>query len=321
MLEDAGLAQLHGRVDTLMRDATPAVVPLDLNDADSCTRWRSHELCSYLDNRMHDPASLPDPDALSEADIDAWSERLLLPGERVTDPRRFRWYTSYWLLADGVRVGTVALNVRDTGWDGPSLELASLYVRREHRREGHARRLLVALMQAVSESGLSSLRLETSWLWQPAVRLYLDCGFSLVNWKHALRLARWRDAPPTRVRISADRKELLQSGEERCLITAERAGERLLWRDHRTAEERRSAPRSIQAEPTLALWLAAAGWPLIRSEQTWADRDRWMDCGMPEGLARRIRIWEAYERDHGLPVRTPRIPGLDYPRWEALGKE
>jgi len=161
MLEDAELAQLHDRVETLMRDAVPAVMPLDLDDADDCTRWRAHELCSYLDNRVHDPASLPDPDALSAADIDAWSQRLLLPGERITDPRRCRWYTSYWLLAAGVRVGTVALNVWDTGWDGPSLELASLYVRREHRREGHARRLLAALMQAVSASGLTSLRLET----------------------------------------------------------------------------------------------------------------------------------------------------------------
>ena len=39
---------------------------------------------------------------------------------------------------------------------------------------------------------------------------------------------------------------------------------------------------------------------------------------MPEGLAHKIQRWEAYARQHGLPVRTPRIPGLSDSDWEAL---
>ncbi|WP_462330363.1 hypothetical protein [Thiohalocapsa halophila] len=46
-----------------------------------------------------------------------------------------------------------------------------------------------------------------------------------------------------------------------------------------------------------------------------ARRLRWMDTGMPEGLADKIQCWEAYARDHGLAVTTPRIPGLPYPAW------
>ncbi|NEX15963.1 MAG: hypothetical protein C1943_04815 [Halochromatium sp.] len=125
----------------------------------------------------------------------------------------------------------------------------------ERRRQGHAKRLLTRLFAAVERVGLSALRLETDWLWPPAVRLYLDGGFAVANWKHALSLVRW---------------------------------------------------------------LATQGWPLIRSERTWADRLRWMDAGMPEGLAHKIQLWEAYAQHHGLPVRTPRIPGLSYSSWEAL---
>ncbi len=86
MLQDAELAQLHGRVDTLMCDATPAVVPLDLNGANGCTRWRAHELCSYLDNRMQNPASLPNPDALSTADIDCSGGTTAHPRRRGVRP-------------------------------------------------------------------------------------------------------------------------------------------------------------------------------------------------------------------------------------------
>jgi GNAT superfamily N-acetyltransferase len=319
MLAEAELQRLHAQVAEDLLTASPAVVPLDLENAEDCTRWRACELCSFLDNRVDDLADLPGPGEMTEADIAAWSARLLLPGEHITDPRTFRWYTSYWLVADGVRIGTVALHVWDPGWGGPYLELASLYLLREHRRRGHARRLLAALLRAVERVELSSLRLETSWLWQPALRLYLDCGFSVVNWKHALRLVRWRDEPPVRVRISGDRMELLSGSGETCLISAVRAGERLLWQDRRPADAQRGpAP---DPEPTLALWLAVAGWPLIRSEQTWAERTRWMDAGMPEGLARRIRIWEAYTRHHGLAVCTPRIPGLAYPTWEQFESE
>jgi GNAT superfamily N-acetyltransferase len=318
MLDDAALEQLHRRVAEPLRAATPAVMPLALDDADACTFWRACELCSFLDHRVADAASRPDPRSMTAAHIDAWSQRLLLPGERSTDPRQSDWYLSYWLVADGTRVGTIALQVWDSGWGEPQLRFASLYLLPEHRRRGHARRLLAALYRAVEQVGLGSLRLETDWLWQPAVRLYLSCGFAVANWKHALSLVRWRGEPPPRVQVAAERVALLRPGTETPLISATRAGAQLRWHDHRSHAERADHGTGLRWEPTLALWLAVHGWPLIRSPRTWAERLRWMDTGLPEGLAHKIQLWEAYAREHGLPVATPRIPGLSYPGWAML---
>lgn len=61
-----------------------------------------------------------------------------------------------------------------------------------------------------------------------------------------------------------------------------------------------------------ALHLALAGWPLIRSEETWEHRHDWSDAGEPEGLAYKIEIFEAMDRQRGFEVRTPRIPALRY---------
>ena len=44
----------------------------------------------------------------------------------------------------------------------------------------------------------------------------------------------------------------------------------------------------------------------------------WGDAGLPEGLAYKITIFEAYARHLGLLVDTPRIPGLVYPGWQDL---
>jgi GNAT superfamily N-acetyltransferase len=313
MLDDPELTQLHVQVAERLRAAMPAVVPLDLDDDSARQLWRACELCSYLDNRVADPTTLPDPRHMTAADIDAWSARLLLPGERITDPRDSDWYRSYWLVADGRRIGTIALQVWDWGWAGPHLGFASLYLLREHRRLGHASRLLRALHETVAAMPLSALRLDTDWLWQPAVRLYLNAGFSVANWKHVLSLVRWREEPPPRVQVTAHRMALLRAAEDTPIISATRDGERLIWHDHRTEAERADSATWLRLEPTLSLWLAVHGWPLIRSPDSWAERDRWLDTGMPEGLAEKIQRWEAYARRHGLTVLTPRIPGLSDP--------
>jgi len=150
------------------------------------------------------------------------------------------------------------------------------------------------------------------------VRLYLGSGFSVANWKHALSLVRWRGDPPLRARITDGRMDLLQGGDQTPLLSASRAAGQLRWRDHRPPEQQRDPAAWFRLEPTLALWLAVQGWPLIRNERAWADRRCWMDSGMPEGLAHKIQLWEAYAHHHGLPVRTPRIPGLAYPTWSVL---
>ena len=54
-----------------------------------------------------------------------------------------------------------------------------------------------------------------------------------------------------------------------------------------------------------------AGWPLIRSDETWECRHHWSDAGAsPEGLAYKIEIFEAVDRQRGFEVRAPRIPAV-----------
>lgn len=63
---------------------------------------------------------------------------------------------------------------------------------------------------------------------------------------------------------------------------------------------------------TIALALAVRGWPLIRSDELWAKRWNWSDCGQPEGLAAKIEVFEAVDRRDGFEVRTPRIARIPY---------
>lgn len=42
------------------------------------------------------------------------------------------------------------------------------------------------------------------------------------------------------------------------------------------------------------------------------------DAGEPEGLAYKIEVFEAVDRDRGFDVRTPRIPGLQYRELEEI---
>jgi hypothetical protein len=50
-------------------------------------------------------------------------------------------------------------------------------------------------------------------------------------------------------------------------------------------------------------------------------RQGFSDLGGPEGLAFKIRLWEAWARKHAWRVETPRIPGLEMPDWDALVRE
>jgi len=293
-----------------------ALRALDPDDAAGRRLWQACELCIYVEHRL---GGLPDPCGMRDDDIAAWRERALTAYERLSDPADMHFYWPHWITVDGQAVGTIALRVQDWGWGRPHLWLASLYLFPDRRRHGHASRLIELLDAAAGRLGLGALRLETEWTWQPAVRLYLHRGFSVANWKHALSLVRWRDDPPHRVRIDGERMRLFLGDAGHCLITAERCGDRLGWREHpRPPELCGDAEPRLRAAPTLALWLAMSGWPLIRSAETWGHRCRWSGGGMPEGLAYRITLFEAYTRHQGFLVRTPRIPGLAYQDWEAL---
>src|SRR5690606_12022820 len=58
---------------------------------------------------------------------------------------------------------------------------------------------------------------------------------------------------------------------------------------------------------TLALCMAARGWPLVRSPGAWSDRRR---PGAVEGMAEHVLRSEAEARELGRKVETPAIPGL-----------
>jgi GNAT superfamily N-acetyltransferase len=115
--------------------------PLDTEDNKACRLWRACELCIFLEQRF---ASAPDPRSLSETDLVAWSERGLMQGEQLSDGRDPGWHRPYWLYAADHLIGTLALCLWETGWGRPTLWLASLYLLRECRRQGHASAILHA---------------------------------------------------------------------------------------------------------------------------------------------------------------------------------
>ncbi|MFF8844554.1 hypothetical protein ACF08N_17860 [Streptomyces sp. NPDC015127] len=56
---------------------------------------------------------------------------------------------------------------------------------------------------------------------------------------------------------------------------------------------RSQSPQPRHAGTTLALHLALAGWPLVRGAGEWEAAPDSGDIGQPEGLASKIRIFEA----------------------------
>ncbi|MEJ2326497.1 MAG: GNAT family N-acetyltransferase [Chromatiaceae bacterium] len=274
------------------------------DDSEACRLWRACELCIFLEQRF---ASAPDPRSLSETDLVVCSDKGLMQGERLSDPRDPSGHRPYWLYAGNRLVGTLALCLWETGWGQATLWLASLYVLPECRHQGHASAVLNALYEAASQQGLRGLRLDTDWVWQSAVRLYLGNGFQVCNWKRTLSLQRLCHEPGYRVRFDGDRAEYFRDDIARPILVAENRGDRLDWDE---GEGPSGGIDTLHAASTFALWLAVAGWPLIRSPDTWAERNRWIDVGMPEGLAHRIAALEEIAHRHGFLVQTPRIPGL-----------
>ena len=106
----------------------------------------------------------------------------------------------------------------------------------------------------------------------------------------------------------------------RVLIKARRLGERLEWRETPEMTSRADSEVRWLAPGTFAVALATRGWPLLTSDDAWRRQleQGFSDGGGPEGLAFKIRSFEAWNRKNGWRVDTPRIPGLDYPDWDAL---
>jgi len=213
--------------------------------------------------------------------------------------------TPFWLLHDGQRVGTYALEPQPLGRD--SVCVSSLFVEPPYRVAGLAKRVLLATRAAAVSAGLAGLRLDTEWCWQPTVRAYLAMRLWVRHWKDNLLLV-LRDDLPDWSLVEAPDGTLAFVIEGQPRFTARRAGTRLQLegaldaRDHVT----------VHARATFSVLLATRGFPLITSDEAWHKQVKqgWSELGGPEGFAFRLRQFERWARQHRWHVETPAIPGL-----------
>ncbi len=272
------------------------------------------ELASLAEGHFHvqlDVAGLAEDERL------AWERRVSSNEGPLSSPCR-EYRRPFWLLAGGRRVGTLAIDTLDSGRD--LLSLSSLYVAPAERRRNLARGALEAVLRVGTAHGAAGLRLDANWTWQPAVRFYARIGMWVSSWKHNLVFTWQQGLPPYRVEIDGDQACFLIRQDERwrTAVTARNLGNRLCW-ETEDREDRAARDLASWCIPgTLAVHLALAGWPLVRSEENWAARYNWSDAGEPEGLAYKIEIFEAVARQRGFIPRTPRIPGLQYRDLEEI---
>jgi hypothetical protein len=275
--------------------------------------WQQHDLASFVENRLGVTADWGGLDDEARRELIA---RATLPGE-VLDSRRNAGIRRFWIRSDAERVGTVAFSTMLLGRE--LLGVSSLYVHTSRRGRGHARAALEAIYQASLAGGLSGIRLSTAWSWQRAVRAYLSYGMWVWGWKRSLDFIRRSELPPWSIALDGDvaRFVVREASTWRTLIEAHRDGARLEWREPGLQGEREEL--DFLAPGTFAVALAVRGLPLITSDDAWrAELDRgFSDCGGPEGLALKIRRFEAWDRKHGWQTPAPRIPGLDYPDWDC----
>lgn len=292
--------------------AERVIEPLS-TDEEETKAWTFWELASLVEGHLHIQL---DGTRLSNEERLDYERRLSSDGDRpYLDPHT--GYTHpFWLLAGGRRVGTIAIGTTYSGM--ALLSIMSLYVDPAERRKGIARQALEAVYRAGLANGAGGIRLDTNWTWQPSVRFYARIGMWIWMWKHNLVFTWQPDLPPYRVEIdgSEARFLILQEDQWRVMVTAQNLGERLGWE----AADLKDLPIEMShcIPGTFALHLALAGWPLIRSKESWERRYDWSDAGEPEGLAYKIEVFEAVFRERGFEIRAPRIPGLRYRKLEEI---
>lgn len=210
-------------------------------------------------------------------------------------------------------LGTIAVDTWPSGVG--SLRVSSLYVHPVARRRGLASSTLDTVYEACRAENLNGFRLDTCWTWQRSVRYYLNRGLWVTSWKHALGLARLSYLPPYEVRENGGELTFLVAGSDGGardsrtpgamvpLLVADAVDGRLRLRETEQYARMREELDSVRyyARSTLALHLAVRGLPLVRGEEEWAEAlaGRWCDIGDPEGLARKIEIFEGVARDDG----------------------
>ena len=289
--------------------AEGVVEPLS-EDAEDTKSWNLVELTSLIEGNFHvqlDLTHLTDEERL------AYERRTSFDGDPLVSPHG-AYRIPFWLLVDGRRAGTIAI---DTMYLGSLLSVSSLYVDPATRRRNVARHALEAVYRAALANGAGGIRLDTRWTWQPSVRFYARIGMWVWMWKRSLVFTWQPELPPYRVEIGeAEARFLIQQDDRwRVVVTARNLGERLGWEEDLPPEP---IELSHCIAGTFAVHLALAGWPLVRSAGTWENRYNWSDAGDPEGLAYKIEIFEAVDRERGFDVRTPRIPGLQYRELEEI---
>jgi len=267
------------------------------------------EVASVLEHRR---AIQLDPAVLTPAELDASRAREPLALENLEhEPRE----GALVLLENGARIGTVCFD--DFEGLAPYAHVSSLYVAPQWRGRGVASELL-DVMHAMLVPPYAGLSLTTYWTWPRAVQFYLRHGCVVRQWKHALVFL-WRsEAVFWEVQFEGDVATFVwhRAGAAPRTWTAQRRAGWLAW----TEPREQSGPDGdwYDATMTFAVVLASRGWPIARSEETLAEGARWSDCGYPEGLAVKIERWEAYDRERGYVVDTPRLPSLPYRDWTAL---
>lgn len=256
-----------------------------------------------------------DAERLEGDALTGWIARATARGESWGDPRERR---GALIVRQGARkIGTIELewlSISRLVW------VSNLYVVPDARGHGIASALLDRVHAALAPAGAFGLAPSTHWSWPRAVRFYLRHGATLRSWKHALAFVWRRPGERWWMELDGDRARFTFESEH---------GDALEWRASREDGWLRwdAPPRARdhdahgRAEQTFALALATHGWPLARSPETLERRWTWSDGGMPEGLAAKIEIWEAWDRDHGFRVDTPRIPRLAYRDYRTIRDE
>jgi hypothetical protein len=287
--------------------AEGTIEPLSTDEGET-RGWNLYELASLFEGHLHEQL---DVTRLTEDERLAHECRVTYDGRPLASPHG-EYRLPFWLLDEGRRrVGTIAVGTMISGLD--LLSISSLYVPPAERRRNVARRALEAVLGAAIANGAGGIRLDASWVWQPSVRFYARIGMWVWMWKHNLVFTWQRNLPPYRVEIGESEARFLvqqDDGPWRTVVTARHLGDRLGWEEPGDLE-RTPSEASHCIPGTFALHLALAGWPLIRSEENWEHRHYWSDAGQPEGLAYKIEIFEAVDRQR-FEVRTPRIPGIQY---------
>lgn len=267
--------------------------------------WRlfsDFDLASFAENRL---GEVLDPTSLDSPTRSRWTRDALR--HRLPTRKERKDWGCYWIVREGVRVGTFALSRFCLGG---SACVSSVYLRPSYRGAGIMTALLDAVRAVLGAQHLG-LRLEASWTWQRAVRFYLRCGFWLRSWKHDLDFIRGPDTPAPVVDVGEREASVsVDAGSEILVLARARRDEARLL-EHGDAGELPPDLRSLSwnARTTLTLAIALRGWPLIRSDRHWREC-RHSDAVQPEALAQRILIWEEYSAAQGWRVETPRIPGL-----------